>query len=142
MRLPNLEELAEKWTLAHTVAVAAWVLVIVLGIVLFVRSNAPTYPVTDRLKVYAAENATFKYPENWKVNDCAPDKSFMELPGFIKSDYKGKKSYRLEIYGAVAFECVRGRPERLDLYPEKLEASDEPCAPGTSTPGERLSNGL
>ncbi len=142
MRLPSIEELAENWNLSHTIAVAAWTLVVVLGLAVFVRSNTPTYPATGGLKVYAAENATFKYPDNWKVNDCSPEKPFMQLPGYIKSDYKGKKGYRLEIYGAVAFECVTGRPERLDLYSETIEASDEPCAPGTSTKGEKLKNGL
>ncbi len=142
MKFPDLEELAEKWTLSHTVAVAAWILVLMLGLTLFVRSHTPTYPTTDRLKVYAAENATFTYPENWKLNDCSPEKPFIELPGFIKSNYKGQKAYRLKMYGAVAFECVRGRPERLDIYPEKIEASDTPCAPGKSTPGEKLDNGL
>ena len=142
LSLPSVEDLAEKWTLAHTVAVATWAVVIVLGIMLLVRNNASTYPVTDAVKVYAAENATFRYPANWTVNDCSSDKPFIELPGTIASDYKGQKRYPLGIYGTGAYSCVRGRPERLDISPEEIAASDNPCAPATSTQGEKLGNGL
>lgn len=142
MKIPSLEELAENWSLAHTVAVAAWAVVIVLGIMLLIRNTASTYPTTDQLKVYAAENATFKYPANWTINDCSPDKPFIELPGSIKSDYKGRRAYPLAIYGTGAYNCVKGRPERLDISPEEIVASENPCAPATSTEGEKLTNGL
>jgi hypothetical protein len=142
MKLFSLEEMAERWTFAHTIAVAAWVVVLVLGVLLFVRNTTGGYPVTDKMMVYAAENATFTYPENWTINNCEPDEPFIELPGTIKTDYKGQKAYKLTIYGTGAFNCVRDRPERLDLYPEQIVASDNPCAPGTSTQGERLQNGL
>src|SRR5688572_27939221 len=111
MKFPSLEELAENWRLAHTVAVAAWAVVIVLGIMLLVQNNASTYPATDRLKVYAAENATFKYPANWTINDCSTNKPFIELPGTIKSNYKNKRSYPLTVYGTGAYNCINDRPE-------------------------------
>lgn len=142
MGLPSLEELAEKWTPAHTIAVAAWVVVLVLGAVLLARNTASTYPATDERKIYAAENATFYYPANWTINPCIPDEPFIELPGTIKSNYKGERGYKLTVYGTGAYNCVKDRPERLDIYPEEIVASDQPCAPGTSTPGERLANGL
>lgn len=142
MRLLTLEEVAERWTIAHTIAVVAWSAVIVLGIVLLIRSNISTYPSTGNLKVYAAENATFKYPANWTINTCKSDKSFIELPGTIKSNYKGEKAYKLAMYGTGAFNCVADRPERLDISSEEIVASSTPCAPGTSTDGERLENGL
>lgn len=142
MRFPSLEELAENWTFAHTIAVAAWAVVIVLGLVLFARNNASTYPVTDDLRVYAAENATFKHPANWIINDCAPDKPFIELPGTIKSDYKDRKGYPLAMYGTGAYNCIKDRPERLDISPENIVASETPCAPASSTEGEKLGNGL
>jgi hypothetical protein len=141
MRVANLETLAERWTIAHTIAVAAWVAVVVLGLMLFVKTHVSTYPAVKTLKVYAAENATFEYPSNWTVNNCVPGKSFMELPGTIKTDFK-RKGYQLKMYGTTAFNCIKDRPERLDLYPEELAASNNPCAPATSTDGERLSNGL
>lgn len=142
MRLPSLEELAEKWTVAHTVAIAAWVLVVVLGVMLLLQRNVSTYPVTDILKVYAGENATFTYPENWTLNKCEPGQPFIELPGTIKTDYKGNDHYQVAIYGTGAFNCIRDRPEKFDIYPENMVASDTPCAPATSTDGERLENGL
>lgn len=142
MKFPSLEELAENWSLGHTAAVAAWAVVVVLGVMLIVRNNTSTYPATDQLKVYAAENATFKYPANWTVNDCSSNKPFIELPGTIKSDYKDSKAYPLTIYGTGAYNCVRDRPERLDLSPEEIVASDNPCATATSTEGEKLENGL
>lgn len=143
MRLPSIEELAERWSFAHTLAVAAWVVVVVLGVTLLIRQNADTYPAVDRFKVYAAENATFTYPANWRINECTPDKSFMEVPGTIKSDYKGRKAYLLTMYGDVVYECMKGRPARLDIHPEKIRASrDAPCVLAASTKGERLANGL
>lgn len=142
MRLPSLEELAEKWTFAHTIAVAAWVLVVVLGIAVLVRGDGSNYPVTDTKKIYAAENATFSYPANWTVNACTSNKPFIELPGTIGSDYKDRRNYPLGIYGMGAYNCVRDRPERLDISPEEIVASDTPCAPASSTKGEKLSNGL
>jgi hypothetical protein len=141
MRALTIDEIAERWSLAHTIAVGAWVVVVVLGVVLLVRSHKSTYPSTEARKTYAAENATFTYPANWTINNCVKDKQFMELPGTIKSDYKGGDAM-LKMYGAVAYKCVKGRPERFDLYPEKMVASTDPCAPGTSTKGERLKNGL
>jgi len=137
----SIETLAERWSTAHTVAVMAWAAVIVLGLVFLLRGNASSYPVTDQLKVYAAENATFKYPANWTINNCESGKPFIELPGAIKTDYK-RKGYELKMYGTTAYNCIKDRPERLDLYPEEMSASDNPCAPATSTEGERLSNGL
>ena len=142
MKFPSLEELAERWTLAHTIAVAAWVIVVVLGIALLARQGETTYPQVAKRKTYAAENATFAYPANWTISNCEPDKPFIELPGYIAGDYKGGEAYHLTMYGTTAFNCVKDRPERLDLYPEQLVASETPCAPATSTPGERLDNGL
>jgi len=142
MRFPPLEELAERWSIAHTIAVSAWAVVLVLGVTLLIRNNADTYPVVDRYKVYAAENATFTYPANWTINRCSPDKSFIEVPGTIKSDYKGQKAYLLTIYGDVVYQCMENRPARFDIRSEKLVASSTPCAPATSTDGERLDNGL
>src|SRR5690606_15906589 len=120
--LLSIETLAERWSFAHTIAVAAWAAVIVLGLVFLVRSNVSPYPATDRLKVYAAENATFKYPENWTINNCESGKPFIELPGAIKTDYK-RKGYELKMYGTTAYNCIKDRPERLDLYPEEMAAS-------------------
>lgn len=143
MKFSSLEELAEKWTVAHTVAVAAWAVVLVLGLVVLLHGGETnTYPVTNDLRVYAAENATFRYPANWTINDCVPDKPFIELPGTIKSNYKDRKSYPLSIYGTGAYSCIKGRPERLDIALEDIVASDTPCATATSTRGEKLSNGL
>lgn len=139
--LLSIETLAERWSFAHTIAVAAWAAVIVLGLVFLVRSNVSPYPATDRLKVYAAENATFKYPENWTINNCESGKPFIELPGAIKTDYK-RKGYELKMYGTTAYNCIKDRPERLDLYPEEMAASSNPCAPASSTDGEQLGNGL
>jgi hypothetical protein len=124
------------------VAVVAWVVVVVLGVALLFKSHVSTYPTIDRFRLYAAENATFTYPENWKINDCVPDHPFIELPGTIRSDYKRKKGYQLTIYGADTFNCIKGRPDRLDIYSEDIAASDSPCVPATSTRGEHLSNGL
>ena len=127
----------------HTLALTAWVVVVVLGITLLLRQNADSYPATDRLKTYAAENATFTYPANWKINNCTPDKSFVEIPGNIRSDYKDHKNYLLTMYGDVVYECMKHRPARLDIRPEKVRASpDQPCVLATSTKGERLENGL
>lgn len=143
MRFPSLEELAERWSIAHTVAVAAWVVVVVLGVAVLLRQNVSTYPEVEQRKVYAAENATFKYPANWTVNNCEQaGEPFLELPGHIRADYKGDSHYRLAMYGTTAFNCIKDRPERLDIYSEQMVASDTPCAPGTSTEGERLENGL
>jgi hypothetical protein len=142
VKLLDLAALAERWTIAHTFAVAAWVAVAVLGLLLLVRSNVSTYPATNTLKVYAAENATFKYPENWTVNNCEADKPFIELPGTIKTDYKKDHNYQLKMYGTTAYNCIKDRPERLDLYPEEIAASSNPCAPASSTEGEQLDNGL
>jgi hypothetical protein len=138
----NLEELAERWTLAHTVAVAAWVVVLVLAVAVLLQRDGSTYPTTDARKTYAAENATFVYPANWTTNNCEPGKPFIELPGYIEANYKGDKSYALSMYGTGAFNCIKDRPERFDIYPEEVVASETPCAPGTSTEGERLENGL
>lgn len=140
--MPTLEELAERWTLAHTIAVAAWAVALVLGLMLLVRSTAGTYPTTDDLQVYAAENATFMHPANWTINDCVAGRPFIELPGTFKADYKGQKAYPLAIYGTGAYNCIKGRPERFDIYPEDIIASDTPCATATSTKGEKLGNGL
>jgi hypothetical protein len=142
MRFASLEELAERWSIAHTIALSAWVVALVLGVTLLIRNSADTYPVTDMYKVYAAENATFTYPANWTINRCSPDKSFIEVPGTIKSDYKGRNAYLLTIYGDVVYECMENRPARLDIRSEKLVASNDPCAPATSTEGEDLGNGL
>lgn len=143
MKALSIEELAEKWSIAHTLAVMAWVAVVVLGVALLIRGHVGggTYPATQILKVYAAENATFRYPANWTISNCEPGKPFIELPGTIKSDYKDK-NYQLKIYGTTAYNCIKDRPDRLDLYPEELTASSNPCAPATSTEGERLGNGL
>ena len=142
MSFPTLEELAERWTIAHTISIVAWAAVIVLGIVLLLRNNQSTYPVDRSLKVYAAENATFRYPANWKLNtECKADQPFLELPGTIRSDYKEKR-YELQIYGFGAFSCIKDRPEKLDIYTEQMVASDTPCAPSSSTDGDRLENGL
>ncbi len=142
MRLPSLEDLAERWTLSHTIAVAAWSIVVVLGLLLLVHQAHDPYPAVDRVKTYAGENATFAYPENWTVNNCENGKSFIELPGAIETHYKGKRSYPLTMYASGAYNCIKDRPERFDLYPENLTASDTPCAPSTSTTGEKLDNGL
>jgi hypothetical protein len=142
MRFISLEELAERWTAAHTFAVAAWIVVLVLGIAVFFKGRSGTYPTTDAYNVYAAENATFTYPANWQINNCVDGHPFIELPGNIKTKYKNKKDYKLTMYGTGAYTCVKGRPERLDIYHEDIVASDHPCAPGTSTEGERLPNGL
>jgi hypothetical protein len=142
MKLPSLEDIAMKWSLAHTVALAAWVIVAALGVALFVRHTADPYPATDKHKMYAAENATFTYPQNWTINACVPGHSFIELPGTIKGDYKGRQAYGFTIIGSGAYACSKDRPERLDLYAETFTASDNPCAPATSTKGERLDNGL
>lgn len=141
MKWLSLEELADRWTGAHTIAVTAWVMVLVLGVLLLVRGGSGNYPVAEEYKFYAAENATLKYPANWTINDCDSEAPFIELPGTISSNYRGKKS-KLSIYGTGAYNCVSGRPERLDLHPEEMIASEQPCAPGTSTEGERLKNGL
>lgn len=142
MRFPSLEELAEKWTLAHTIAVAAWAVVLVLGLTLLFRQTGNPYPVTDSRKVYAGENATFTYPANWTLNQCVPDKPFIELPGSFKADYKGQKAYALTIYGTGAYSCIKDRPERFDIYSEDIVASETPCATASSTKGEKLANGL
>lgn len=138
----NLERIADRWRIKHTVALAAWALVLILGLMLLVRNISGGYPATDQLKVYAAENATFTYPANWSVKGCASGRPFIELPGTFKTDYKGKHAYDLTVHGNGAFSCASGRPERFDLYPETFEASAAPCAPATSTRGERLQNGL
>ncbi len=143
MKWLSLDELAENWTMAHTISVVAWAFVVVLGIALLVHNNKPnTYPVTDQLRVYAAENATFKLPANWTIGNCAADEPFITLPGTIATDYKDKKDYPLQITGTGAYSCIKDRPARLDLYSEKLVASDNPCAPALSTEGEKLGNGL
>lgn len=142
MKMLDIATLAERWTIAHTLAVAAWVAVAVLGLMVFVRSNVSVYPATNHLKTYAAENATFRYPENWIIRNCESDKPFIELPGAIKSDYKDERNYQLDVYGTTAYNCIKDRPERLDLYSEEIAASSNPCAPASSTEGEQLSNGL
>ena len=142
MKLFSLEELAERWTLGHTVALAAWVVVVILGLALLFKGDPKTYPVVQERKVYAAENATFTYPANWRLNTCESGRSFIELPGTIRSDYKRRKNYQLSMYGADAFNCLQGRPERFDLYSENIPASATPCSIATSTRGERLKNGL
>ncbi|HEY5806282.1 MAG TPA: hypothetical protein VIS56_02760 [Candidatus Saccharimonadales bacterium] len=141
MRFSSLEELAARWTLAHTVAVAAWVVAVALGSILLFR-NTDTYPSTDAHRVYAGENATFTYPANWELGSCVPGKPFIELPGYIEADYKDQKGYRLLVYGTGAYNCIKDRPERFDIYPENMPAGDAPCAPASSTKGERLGNGL
>ncbi len=141
MRFINIESLAERWTVAHTIAVAAWALAVLLGLMLLVRGNASTYPDVSNRKVYAAENATFSYPENWTINNCDSGKPFIELPGTIRSDYK-KRGYELTMYGTGAYNCIKDRPERLDIYTEEIKAGGTPCSPSSSTPGERLENGL
>jgi hypothetical protein len=143
MKFSSLEDLAERWTFAHTLAVVAWVVVLVLGVAVLFKNHQPaTYPVVQDRKIYAAENATFKYPANWTLNNCDPNRPFIELPGTIRAEYKGSKSYQLTIYGADSFRCIKDRPERFDIYRETMTASDSPCALATSTRGELLSNGL
>ncbi len=142
MRFPSLEDVAERWTVAHTVMVAAWVLVLVLGVALLARGTRDPYPVTDQMKVYAGENATFTYPSNWTINGCGEGDAFMELPGTFKADYKGKKAYGLQLRGNTMYSCVKDRPERFDIYNETIVASDTPCAPALAAKGEHLSNGL
>ncbi|HTH72724.1 MAG TPA: hypothetical protein VL737_05180 [Candidatus Pristimantibacillus sp.] len=142
MRWPSLEDLAERWTPAHTIAVSAWVIVLILGVTLLFRGDGTNYPVTGQQKTYAAENATFKYPANWTINQCAPNQPLIQLPGTIAASYKGKKRYPLTIYGADAFNCIKGRPDRLDIYPENMTAGSNPCSIATSTKGEKLKNGL
>lgn len=138
--LLSIETLAERWSIAHTIAATAWAVAIVLGLIFLLRGNAGSYPATDRLKAYAAENATFTYPENWIINNCESGKPFIELPGTIKTNYK-RKGYELKMYGTTAYNCIKDRPERLDLYQEAMRPSNQ-CNPATSTEGERLSNGL
>jgi hypothetical protein len=142
VKLPSFEQIATKWTLAHTIALAAWVVALILGVVLFWRHVGGSYPATSQLKVYAGENATFMYPANWMLNACSRSKPFIELPGTIKSDFKGRQAYAFTIYGTGAYQCMKDRPERFDLYPETIGASDTPCSLATSTRGERLKNGL
>lgn len=142
MRLFTLDELAERWTIAHTVAVAAWVVVLVLGLVLLFKNDASTYPQTEELKVYAGENATFRYPANWIISSCEAGRPFIELPGDIRAEYKGQHDYPLALYGTGVYNCEPGRPERFDISSEQVAASDNPCAPATSTRGEMLANGL
>jgi len=138
----SLEELALRWRLAHTIALAAWVLVLILGIMLLAKGSGNSYPKTDLLKVYAGENLTLTYPANWTINNCVADRQFIELPGTIGTDYKGRKADPLKVYGSVAYTCLKGRPERFDVFPETITASANPCSMETSTKGERLSNGL
>jgi hypothetical protein len=142
MRLFSLESIAERWTVAHTIAAFAWVVVLVLGLQLFLRHVGGSYPATSKLKIYAGENATFMYPANWSISDCVADKPFIALPGTIKAHFKGKHAYPFTIEGEVSYRCMEGRPARLDIYSETLVASDHPCSTAMSTKGERLSNGL
>lgn len=140
--MPSIEDLAQKWSIAHTIAVSAWVVVLVLAVVLMSRHTVDSYPTTEGRKIYAGENATFTYPENWTINSCHATKPFIELPGTIKVDYKGKKAYPLNIHGVTAFNCTKDRPEHFDIYSETIVASETPCSMATSTRGERLANGL
>jgi hypothetical protein len=142
MKLVLLESLVARWTLSHTVAAAAWAVVIVLGLALALRGVEDPYPVTNNWKVYAGENATLRYPDNWQVRTCNPGHEFIELPGTIKTSYKGQKSYGLKIEGGGSYGCSNNKPERFDIYPETFVASDTPCIPATSTQGQRLENGL
>jgi hypothetical protein len=142
MKLFSLEKIAERWTVAHTIATFAWIIVLILGMQLFWRQVSGSYPATSKLKIYAGENATFMYPENWALNNCVADKPFIELPGSIKTDFKGRKAYKLGMEGKVSYRCMENRPERFDVYEEKLVASENPCSPLTSTEGELLKNGL
>src|SRR6266545_6090240 len=142
MKTSTLEHVANKWTFAHTVALAAWVVVLVLGLQLYWQHIRDAYPATDKLKIYAAENATFMYPVNWQINQCGSGKPFIELPGTIKAKYKGRQAYQFTMYGTGSYACVKGAPERLDIYSETIAASDHPCVTATSPRGERLQNGL
>lgn len=142
MKFLSLESIAEKWTVAHTIAVFAWIVVLILGLQLFWRHVSGSYPATSKLKIYAGENATFMYPENWTINNCVADRAFIELPGNIKADFKGKQAYRLTIEGASSYRCMENRPERFDIYSETIKASDNPCSQDFSTKGDRLNNGL
>lgn len=142
MKFLTFEQLADRWTLAHTVALAAWVVALVLGAQLFFRHVLSAYPATTKMKIYAGENATFMYPENWIINGCGTAKAFIELPGTIKSEFKGRQAYAFILQGSGQYECITDRPERFDIYSEEIVASDHPCAIATSTPGERLQNGL
>ena len=142
MKTLSLEDIVDKWSLAHTLAALAWFVVLILGITLLARNSRNPYPATNQLKIYAAENATFAYPANWTVNNCVPGHAFIELPGTMKTDFKGKKAYGLGLEGTGDYACIKNSPERLDLYSETISASDNPCAPASSTPGEKLDNGL
>ena len=142
MRFPSLEDVATKWTLAHTVALVAWVVALLLGLQLLWRHVSGSYHGSSQLKVYAGENATFMYPANWQLHACEPGKPFIELPGTIKSTYKGRQAYGFTVIGTDSFECIKNRPEHFDIFPEVLAASYDPCAPGTSTSGTRLQNCL
>jgi hypothetical protein len=142
MKKPSLETIAEKWTVAHTIAVFAWIVVLILGAQLYWRHVSGSYPATSKLKIYAGENATFMHPENWAISNCVADKPFIALPGTIKADYKGKQAYSFVIEGKVSYRCMEGRPERFDIYSETLTASSNPCSPALSTKGEKLKNSL
>ena len=142
MKSFSLEAVAKHWTLAHTIAIFAWIIVLILGVQLLWRHVSPTYPGAGKLKIYAGENATFMYPENWTLNNCVADKPFIELPGSIKTNYKGKQAYKFTIEGSGSYRCIEGRPERFDIYSEKITASESPCSITLSTKGEKLKNGL
>lgn len=142
MKRLSLEKVVDRWSVAHTVALAAWAVVSVLGILLAARHTRDSYPATDKSKIYAGENATFYYPENWTINNCEGDKHFIELPGTIKSTYKGRHAYPFTMYGMAAYECIKDRPQRFDIHPEEIVASEKPCSIATSTKGKRLDNGL
>lgn len=142
MKMPSLEDVASRWTFGHTAAVVAWVVVVVLALVLFSRHASDSYPATDRRKVYAGENVTFMYPENWIIGDCTAHRDFLELPGTIKANYKGRQAYAFVIRGGGSYTCIKDRPERFDIFPETIMASENPCIVAESTKGERLDNGL
>jgi len=142
MKLPSLEEIASRWTVGHTIAAFAWVIALVLGIANMVQQPHSSYPVAKSHKIYAGENATFAYPDNWTISGCVPGEPFIALPGTIPGIYKDKHSYPLSMYGITAFTCIKGRPERFDIHDETIVASENPCSVRTSTSGERLKNGL
>lgn len=135
MKFISLETLAKKWTFAHTVAVAAWVLVGVLGLLLAVRHLDSSYPATAAARIYPAENATFTHPINWTLQPCVAGEPFLRLPGYLKTSYKGRQAYPLRIEADAAIECREGKPPRFALV-------GEPATQQCEEQGERLANGL
>jgi hypothetical protein len=142
MKMPSLEDIASRWTVGHTVAAFAWVVALALGIANVLQSPRANYPTAKSHKIYAGENATFTYPDNWVISSCVPGEPLISLPGTIMGTYRGKDAYPLSMYGISAFSCVKGRPVRLDIHDETIVASENPCSIRNSTSGERLKNGL